>query len=243
MASALRSAYVAVSGLSILGAASMAMAVVRVVRPKEGRRICQEVIGGWAGETILKVLGIDLQVHRGDWPKGPCFYMSNHSSALDMPVLMAVRPPNARTFMKERFRWYGPLGLVTMLTGTLYTAPQEEHDRRVERFKQAEALLRRTGESVFGSPEGTRVTGGDFGPFNRGVFHIATNLKMPIVPMIILIPEETASGTGVQVNSGEIHVHVGEPIATDDWTEDDVDANKEAVRDHFVAWKKELLNA
>jgi len=242
MAGFLRSLYVVVSGQTIFTIASLAMVAVRLTRGAEGRRICQEVIGGWAGDAILKVLNIDLVVHRdGDWPDYPCFYMSNHSSALDLPVLMALRPPNARSFMKEQYRWYGPLGLVTMLTGTLYTAPQDDHDRRVARFKQAEELLRRTSESLYGSPEGTRVQGGEFGPFNRGVFHIVTKLGMPIVPMIILIPEEAAQGVGVQVNSGEIHVHVGEPISTDDWTEEDLDANKEKVRDHFVAWKMAML--
>lgn len=242
MAGVLRSLYVVGGGQLIFGAAALAMGAVRVARPARGRRISQEVIGGWAGEAILGLLQIKLVVHRdGDWPTGPCFYMSNHSSALDLPVLMALRPPNARSFMKEQYRWYGPLGLVTMLTGTLYTAPQDDHERRVARFKHAEELLRRTGESVYGSPEGTRVEGGEFGPFNRGVFHIATNLGMPIVPVIILIPQETAPGRGVAVNPGEIHVHVGEPIPTDDWRPEDVDANKEKVRDHFVAWKKELL--
>ena len=241
MAGVLKSLYVIVGGQAILGVASTAMLAVRIARPRDGRRICQEVIGGWAGDAILKLLKIDLVVHRGDWPDGPCFYMSNHSSALDLPVLMALRPPNSRSFMKKQYRWYGTLGLVTMLTGTLYTAPQDQHDRRVARFKLAEAILRRTGESVYGSPEGTRVEGREFGPFNRGVFHIATRLKMPIVPVIILIPEDTAQGVGVQVNPGEIHVHVGDAIRTDHWTEEDVDANKERVRDHFVAWNKELL--
>lgn len=242
MANPLKALRVVIGGQVVLGAAAIAMTAVRIARPSDGRRICQEVVGGWAGESILRLLDIDLVVHRdGDWPTGPCFYMSNHSSALDLPVLMALRPPNARTFMKERFRWYGSLGIVTMLTGTLYTAPQDQHERRVARFKEAEELLRRTGESVYGSPEGTRVEGGEFGPFNRGVFHIATNLGTPIVPMVILIPEDTASGRGLQINSGEIHVHIGEPIPTEDWTVDELDANKTMVRDHFVAWKKELL--
>ena len=242
MAGVIRSLYVVAGGQVILAAAALAMGAVRVVRPAEGRRISQEVIGGWAGDAILRLLKIKLVVHRrGDWPTYPCFYMSNHSSALDLPVLMALRPPNARSFMKEQYRWYGSLGLVTMLTGTLYTAPQDDHERRVARFREAEELLRRTGESVYGSPEGTRVEGREFGPFNRGVFHIATKLGLPIVPVVILIPEDTAPGPGVGVNPGEIHVHVGDPIPTDDWTEEDVSANKEKVRDHFMTWKKELL--
>ncbi len=237
-----RTLYVFAGSMGILSAASAAMVGVRVLRPREGRRICQETIGGWAGEAILGWVGVSMEVHgEPEWPAGPCFYMSNHSSSLDLPILMALRLPDARTFIKERFRWYGPLGLVTMLTGTLFTAPQDDHDRRVRRFEQAEAILRASGCSVFGSPEGTRVPGPEIGPFNRGVFHLVTRLGMPIVPIMIVIPEETDPGRSVAVaSSGVVHVHVGAPIDTTGWREEDIDENKEAVRDRFVAWNEEL---
>ncbi len=237
-----RSLYVFTGGMGILSAAAGAMTAVRVLRPRDGRRICQESIGGWAGDALLRFVNLDLKVHGAPpWPKGQCFYMANHSSSLDLPILMAMRFPDARTFIKERFRWYGPLGLVTMLTGTLFTAPQDEHERRVARFKDAEEVIRRTGCSVFGSPEGTRVPGPDIGPFNRGVFHIVTRLGIPIVPIMILIPEDSDPGTSVAVGSaGVVHVHVGEPIETSGWREEDVDANKERVRDLFVNWNEDL---
>lgn len=237
-----RTLYIVTGGMGILCAAATAMTVVRLLRPREGRRICQESIGGWAGEAILDWVGVSMKVHKGPaWPEGPCFYMANHSSSLDLPILMALRLPNARTFMKERFRWYGPLGLVTMLTGTLFTAPQEDHERRVRRFKRAEEILRASGCSAFGSPEGTRVPGPEIGPFNRGVFHLVTRLGIPIVPLMILIPESSDPGRSVSVEaSGVVHVHVGEPIDTSGWQEEDIDKNKEAVRDRFVAWNEEL---
>lgn len=230
--------------MGILAAAAGAMVAVRAVRWRDGRRICQEQIGGWAGSSLLRLLGVSMSVH-GTLPEmsGPCFYMANHSSSLDLPILMALRLPDARTFLKERFRLYGPLGLVGMLTGTLYTAPQAQHARRVARFKRAEATLRRSGCSAFGSPEGTRVTGPEIGPFNRGIFHIVTNLKLPIVPILILIPEDSDPGRSISVDSaGEVHVHIGEPMDTRQWREDEIDANKEAVRAHFVAWNKRLRN-
>jgi putative phosphoserine phosphatase / 1-acylglycerol-3-phosphate O-acyltransferase len=230
-----------VGGLAILSAASAAMAVVRVLRPGHGRRICQEVVGGWAGDALLRLAGIELRIHRaGPLPQGPCFYMANHASTLDMPVLMALRLPDTRTFVKERLRWYGPLGAAMTLSGALFTAPQPDHDRRVQRFRDAERLLRTTGESVFGSPEGTRVPGPGIGPFNRGVFHLVTVLQRPIVPILIVIPPEIDPGTGIAAAPGVVDVHIGEPIDTAGWTLAALDANKEAVRDHFVAWSEEV---
>ena len=239
-----RSGLIFAGTMAILAAAAVAMIVVRVLRPGKGRRICQEVVGGWAGETILKLVGVELVVHREEpWPAPPCFYMSNHSSSLDLPILMALRLPDTRSFIKERFRWFGPLGLVTMLTGTFFTAPHEDHERRVALFKKAEEVLRRSGGSVFGSPEGTRVPAREIGPFNRGVFHIVTNLGIPIVPMLILIPAQSDPGRGYAVNrGGVVHVHVGDPISTVDWTFEGIEENKENVRDRFVAWNQELLS-
>ena len=242
MMSIARSLVVFTKAMGILTAAAGGMVMVRAVRWRDGRRICQEQVGGWAGDALLRMVGISMNVH-GTLPDShtPHFYMANHSSSLDLPILMALRLPNARTFLKERFRLYGPLGLVGMLTGTLYTAPQDQHERRVARFKHAEAVLKKSGCSAFGSPEGTRVTGTEIGPFNRGIFHIVTHLKLPIVPVLILIPQEIDPGRSIAVGApGEIHVHLGDPIDTQHWRVEDLEENKERVRDHFVAWNKAL---
>jgi putative phosphoserine phosphatase/1-acylglycerol-3-phosphate O-acyltransferase len=236
-----KTAKVFLGGQLVLGAATAAMAAARLAKRGGGRRFCQERIGGWAGDALLRLNEIELRVHRATPPlEGPCFYMANHSSSLDLPILMALRLPDTRTFIKERFRWYGTLGSVLVLTGALFTAPQDDHARRVQRFQDAEDLLRRTGESVFGSPEGTRVLGLEIGPFNRGVFHLATVLKHPIVPILIAIPPEIDPGAGIAAKPGTVDVYFGEPIDTSDWTVDAIDANRERVRDHYVAWSKEV---
>lgn len=237
----LRAAKIFVLGQATLGLATAAMLAVRVRHLGGGRRFCQEAIGGWAGDALLRQSGIALRTHRtGPSPQRPCFYMANHSSTLDLPVLMALRLPDTRTFIKEHIRWYGALGTVLMLTGALFTAPQEDHERRVRRFQDAERLLRSTGESVFGSPEGTRNPGPKVGPFNRGVFHLATVLQLPIVPILIVIPEAIDPGRSLVAQPGVVDVYIGEPIDTSGWTLAELDANKEAVREHFVAWSDEV---
>lgn len=231
-----------VGGQLVLGLASLAMVGVYITRGARARQVSQEVIGGWAGDMLLRLNELGLRVHRsGPSLQGPVFYMANHSSSLDLPVLMALRLPNTRTFIKERFRWYGTLGSSLMLTGALFTPPQDQHDTRVKGFRDAEELLRESGESVFGSPEGTRVPGLGFGPFNRGVFHLATALKYPIVPILIVIPQKVDPGAGVAAKQpGTIDVHIGQAIDTAEWTLAEIDANKESVRAQLVAWCEEI---
>ena len=69
--------------------------------------------------------------------------------------------------------------------GTFFTVPQSDPAERARIFARADRVLRRTGESVYLSPEGERVTTGTVGHFNKGAFHLATDLHAPIVPMFI----------------------------------------------------------
>jgi 1-acyl-sn-glycerol-3-phosphate acyltransferase len=136
-------------------------------------------------------------------------------------------------------RWtkiYPPLAVIGWSTGTLYTPPQSLPAERVRCFQRAEAILRASGDSVFLSPEGTRWTKGRVGPFNKGSFHLATNLGWPIVPVYIDIPRRINPGSGYATRPGVVHVYAGRPIDTSAWKLDDLVDNKEAVRALYLAY-------
>ncbi len=173
------------------------------------------------------------------WPRGQCVYISNHTSTIDMLVLVALGMPNTRFFLSGFLKWYGPIGVLAALMGTFFTVPQSQPEGRVRVFARADRILRRTGASVYASPEGGRITTGEIGPFNKGAFHLATSLKAPIVPLYFSIPREMDPGLGFAAQPGTILVHVKAPIDTRAWRLDDVVRNKEAVRDLFVAWNRE----
>ena len=102
-------------------------------------------------------------------------------------------------------------------------------------------VLRRTGESVFLTQEG-QVTW----KFNKGAFHLATALGAPILPIYILIPNDVDpgpwfGGDGLTARPGEVHVHYKPPIDTSNWRLEDLDANRNRVREMYLAWKQELL--
>ncbi len=156
--------------------------------------------------------------------------------ALELRRADALALPNTRFFMKRRFLLVPPLGIMAWLIGTFFTPPQSMPEKRSHCFQAAEHTLRRTGESVFLSPEGTRVTTGEIGPFNKGTFHLATNLKAPIVPLFIDIPPEINSGKGLRALPGTVHVHVHAPVATETWRLEELEANKAAVRERFVGY-------
>ena len=219
---------------------SVVMLLVATLTAFRFRRLYAETLAGAIGRMVLRIWGIDVVVH--DFVPAPGrqrIYISNHTSTLDVFVLIAMRLPNARFFMSGFLRKILPLGLIGYLIGIFWTVPQEFPERRVQIFRRAERRLRQTGESVYLSPEGMRVTDGRVGHFNKGAFHLATSLQAQIVPFYICIPPEIDPGMGICARPGTVHVYFKPPIDTAGWRLEDLVENKDAVRQKFVEWHHE----
>jgi 1-acyl-sn-glycerol-3-phosphate acyltransferase len=231
------------AGCGLITLAAVSMLVARAVTLGGARRFCAEVLGAWMSRAILGVLGVKVVLHAdAPLPSGPCVYTFNHTSTLDMFVLLALRMPRTRYFMKRASWALPPFGLAAWMVGTFFTPPQRLPQARVRCFQAATAKLRRTGDSVLLSPEGTRVTTGEIGAFNKGTFHLATELGAPIVPLFIQIPPESNPGKGFGSNPCTVHVHVLPAVATSDWRLEDLERNKAQVRQRYLSFL-ERLNA
>jgi len=214
---------------------SVFMLVVAVCTGFQMRRLYSEVLGRWLGLAGLTLCGIRLERHGPQPPRGlQTIYLANHTSTLDLFILLALGLPHTRFFLKRKYRLAPPFAIMGSLLGVFFTPPQSHRDKRVQCFQEAEDVLRRTGDSVFLSPEGTRITTGQIGPFNKGAFHLATNLHAPIVPIFIAIPRSINPGRGFAAQSGVIHVHFQPAVSTLSWKLDDLETNKIAIRDQFV---------
>jgi len=190
---------------------------------------------------ILRLYGVRLRLHNQDgFPTGQTVYISNHSSTLDLFILVAIGLPNCRFFLSGFLRKMIPLGIISWMMGTFFTVPQEFPDERRRIFTRAGETLKRTGESVYLSPEGGRIADGSIGPFNKGAFHLATVLRVPIVPLYFRIPRQMDPGLGFDARPGTVDIYVLPAIQTRDWSEAQVMDNKERVRDLFVRTHQEM---
>jgi 1-acyl-sn-glycerol-3-phosphate acyltransferase len=227
--------------LAVMSACALTMLAVAALTLFQCRRFYSERMASPCGALVLRIWGIDLVVHRDvPYPLRQTVFISNHTSTIDVFALVALGLPNARFFLSGYLRKLLPLGLIGYLIGIFWTVPQAFPERRTRIFQRAERVLRRTGESVYLSPEGERVTTGAIGPFNKGAFHLATALGAPIVPLFIFIPKAIDPGRGLHARPGTVHVHVRPPIETDGWRLEDLVANKERVRDFYVDWHRSL---
>ena len=193
-----------------------------------------------SARAILRIWGIRVVIHiEHPFPAGQTIFISNHSSTLDSFVLPALGLPNTRFFLTGALRKWVPFGIITYLMGTFFTVPQNRRAERVRFFQRSERILRRTRESAYLSPEGGRIATGEIGHFNKGAFHLATSLKAPIVPLYFQIPPEIDPGRGFNAKPGTMHVYVKPPIDTRNWKIEELEQNKERVREMFVRWHRE----
>jgi 1-acyl-sn-glycerol-3-phosphate acyltransferase len=207
-------------------------------------RLYSEVIGRWIGIAILRLAGVRFRVHdRAAVPAAQVIYISNHSSTLDVFVLIALGLPRTRFFLSGFLRRLVPLGVIGALIRIFWTVPQDFPERRREIFRRADRILRRTGDSVYLSPEGMRVTTGEIGHFNKGAFHLATSLRAPIVPLYFSIPQNINPGRGYDAKPGVIDIHFLPTIDTSRWTLDDLERNRDGVRDLFVRVHESMRTA
>ena len=230
-------ALVLASGITV-SIAALALIPVAIVTLFRARRLYAAVAARVA-RLVLRLWGIRVVVHQDrPFPRTQTIYVSNHTSTLDLFVLVALALPNTRFFLSGFVRKYVPLGIIAYLMGTFFTVPQSRHVERVRRFQRANRILRRTGESVYLSPEGGRITTGEIGPFNKGAFHLATSLKAPIVPLYFQIPRDIDPGLGFDARPGTVHVHVMPAIDTSGWRLERLHEHKESVRDLFIRWHR-----
>lgn len=199
------------------------------------RRFYAEVIGKAVGASILRLWGVSYRVHRsGPVPQRQVVYISNHPSTIDIFLLIALGLPRTRFFLGGFLRKILPIGIIGYLVRIFWTVPQEFPEERRRIFQRADRILRQTGDSVYLSPEGMRVTTGEIGHFNKGSFHLATSLGAPIVPMYLKIPADTNPGMGYNAKPGTIDVWFLPPIETANWKLEDLERNRDRVHDLYL---------
>ena len=154
-----------ISGLLITGMA-VVVVLVGAVTLFRSRRI-YSALARMVARAVLFVYGVRVSVlGRTPFPERQTVYISNHTSTLDLFVLVALGLPNCRFFLSGFVRKFVPLGVIAWSMGTFFTVPQGRPEDRRRIFRRAADTLRRTGESVYLSPEGGRITSGEIGHFN-----------------------------------------------------------------------------
>ncbi|PYO39143.1 MAG: hypothetical protein DMD33_20160 [Gemmatimonadetes bacterium] len=185
--------------------------------------------------VYARIWGIDYTTHYSEpLPDRQTIYISNHTSTLDVMLLISLGLPRTRFFLSGYLRKFIFVAIIGYIIRIFWTVPQEFPERRRQIFRRADRILRRTGDSVYLSPEGKCVTTGEIGSFNKGSFHLATSLKAPIVPIYIYIPPKVQGWRGYRAQPGSVDVYFLPAIDTSSWHLEDLEANRDRVRALYV---------
>lgn len=204
--------------LGLLSGAAGAATVVQVATGFRARRFVQDRLAVRMARAILAAFGIEVEVVD---PRGalaavePCVFIGNHTSTLDFFIVTGLGIPGLRGFMARKNALMLPVGVLGVMLQHFFLPSQADPEGRRAVFMRAAEVLRRTGEPVFLTPEGTRHLSGELGPFNKGAFHLAIALGRPIQPLRIEIPPEINPGKGFRTRPGKVTVRALDPIPTE----------------------------
>ncbi|MFK8044327.1 MAG: lysophospholipid acyltransferase family protein [Crocinitomicaceae bacterium] len=176
----------------------------------------------WA-PFILFVVGIKLKVEGTEHIDETQNYiiMANHTSYLDVPILLCAYPKNIYFVAKRELIWVPFFGWMMWLLGMVFI--DRSNPKRSVRSMKIAALKLKSGKNVLVFPEGTFDDSGNMLPFKKGTFHIAVKAKMTILPVGIIGGHALwPHGNFFNLRNGKVTVRFGAPFKQEE--EDDIKA-------------------
>lgn len=181
----------------------------------------------WAW-LILATTGVDVRVRGVERvPRGqPYLFISNHQSIYDIPVVFWHLPFQLRIISKDSIGRFPFLGWHLARTGHVLVQRQNPGSTV---FRKVKALMRAS-HSLIVFPEGTRSRDGRVARFKGGIFLLAIEAGLPIVPVAIDGSRRVMRKGQLTTCPGIVTLQVFDPIETAGMGKDDARALAERVR-------------
>jgi 1-acyl-sn-glycerol-3-phosphate acyltransferase len=161
-------------------------------------------------------------------------FIQNHSSHLDHVAMYTATPHFKQGIELDTHFDYPFYGWFMKARGTI-PIPRNRQGA-LQALRQAVRSELAKGHSILGFPEGHRTLTGHVGQFHDGLFQIAIELGMPVVPVAVTgLYEVLHKGSLIIRPGNHIIVYIEEPIATDGMTTEDVPALRDRVRNVISA--------
>jgi 1-acyl-sn-glycerol-3-phosphate acyltransferase len=156
-------------------------------------------------------------------------FIANHQSALDPPLLFSYLGRNVGAIAKKEllrvplFKQGFPLAHVVPID-------RSNRESAIESTRRGADELRR-GHSLMAFPEGTRTVDGRVKDFKKGVFYMAIEAGVPIVPVVINDTRLVMRKGSNRCVPGDVYLEVLPPVSTQDYTAENVEELIRRVRD------------
>jgi 1-acyl-sn-glycerol-3-phosphate acyltransferase len=146
-------------------------------------------------------------------PAATYVFVSNHSSYMDIPVILSELPFQFRFFAKKGLFKIPFLGTHLKRAGHL---PVDRSNPRssLKSMTEGARIIAQRRTSVLLFPEGGRNPKG-LREFKEGAAYIAIKAGVPVVPMALVGMREVLPMGSVHIRSRRVELRIGDPIPTD----------------------------
>ena len=173
-------------------------------------------------------------VHPAVDPETQYIFIQNHTSHLDHVALYTATPHFKQGIELESHFEYPFYGWFMKARGTIPVPKDRQGALNALRKAIREEVDR--GHSILGFPEGHRTRTGRVGKFYDGIFRVAIELGVPIVPVAVTGLYDVLHKGSLVIRSGKlISVFVEEPIATEGLSEENVAELRDRVQEAIAA--------
>lgn len=185
----------------------------------------------WSKFTI-ETIGIELEVSGlENIPKETCVFIGNHSSILDIPILLYTVDRNLGFIAKKEMMKIPVIGYWLEKTKSV---PLDRDNPR-SAIKSINDGINNINEgcSMVIFPEGTRSKDGKIGEFKKGSLKLATKSKVPIVPVSIDRASRSFEDNR-KFRPAKIKVVFGEKVDTKNLSKEEEKSLTENIRNTII---------
>lgn len=163
---------------------------------------------------VFALARLRIHYHSGFDPTRRSVFAQNHVNLMDGHVASAAIP-HAFSGLMNAWQFYIPIYGWLMRFSKGIAIRRSGRDRMIAELTAAAVERKRIGMSILTFPEGHRTADGQVGSFRRGVFIMARNAGMPMVPIAVRgFSEVNRKGTFMIHPLRRVEVYVGPQFET-----------------------------
>lgn len=194
--------------------------------------------------NILRIAGVKLETRRapGFDPHRTSLFICNHVNIFDPFVVYSAIPQFLRGFELESHFKIPVYGWLMGRFGNI-PVPNKPNRASLEIMDKRARKALDSGTSLIAFAEGSRTRNGHVGPFRKGIFALAQQFGVPVVPVSILGSYEFFQTGNWMLYPGEITVIVHDTIDPSIVAATDPDVLRDRVREIVYAPVEEFMRA
>ena len=186
-------------------------------------------------DTTSALIGLDLDV-RGEenlWQQRPAVFMFNHQSKADVAIMARLVRRDVVGVGKKEIKRMPLIGQAMGAAGVVFI-DRSDRAKAIESMAPLAAAMKEEGKSLVIAPEGTRAPTRKLAPFKKGGFHMAMQVGVPIVPVVIHNAGDIAPKGDFVFKPGTVRVDVLPPVDTSNWSAARMNEQVTEVRNLFL---------